>query len=276
MHPYLWVGEGELEWLTCRWRTEAPVGVAILGTDEAETTVVRQALRAWEGAELGIRFVEVPPGAAQLRLLALDGPIERDDGSAAAGRAIANCRFHPERPAAGERPHAELVSARVEVARAVGPDFRGRMRPLTPTERLGTWVHEIGHALGYSGHWRRGDDPMRLEPDRQRLTGERLMSGKRLSSPALRALYARPSGSVLRRVPVPAERTRDVTTLAGLAARAGLEGPFLRSGDRAARIFWSEVDGREYGVQVFAIARVWKDPKWFQAVPEPATRRELR
>ena len=32
MHPYLWASEGRVEWLTCRWTTAQPIGVAILGT----------------------------------------------------------------------------------------------------------------------------------------------------------------------------------------------------------------------------------------------------
>lgn len=273
MHPYLWVAEGELEWLTCRWSTESPIGVAILGTDDRETLVIEAALAAWEDAGIGVRFTQVPPSGAQLQLRSVESGLRRDNGTRAAALTIVDCQLQE---AAAAAPRAALVSAEITLARTVGPDFRGRSRELSASEHLGAWVHEIGHALGYQGHWRRGDDPMRVEPDFQRLVGERLRAGGRLTSPALAALYRRPSGTTLRRDPVPVERTADVTRLAELARGADLAGPFLRSGDTFARIFWKEADGREYGVQIPVLEKLLDDPKWFHPLPEPAARRELR
>ena len=271
MHPYLWASDGRVEWFTCRWTTERPVGVAILGTDEEETHQVRRALQAWQSMGLGLRFLEVPPDDAQILLTAVDAPVARDDGSIGAGRTIADCKLDETKT-----PRAELVHARVEVARTVGPDALDRMRPLDVNEWLGTWVHEIGHALGFQGHRRRGDDPMRLEPDFQRLVGERLRNGKALESPALRALYARPSGTSLGSAPVEPARTRDADEFGRLAHAAGLEGPFLRSGDRAGRIFWREARGVEYGFLVFDLPGVLRRPEKIVLLPEPSARQQLR
>ena len=270
MHPYLWPSQGRVEWLTCRWTTEEPVGVAILGTREAETWSVRRALAAWEAVDLGVRFLEVPSDRAQILLVAVDDPVARDDGSRGPGRTITDCRLDES-----ATPRAKLVRSRIEVARAVGPDELGKMHPLNSNEWLGTWVHEIGHALGFQGHRRRGDDPMRLEPDFQRLVGERLRNGKPLVSPALRALYAQPSGTSLGSAAVAETRTRDADEIGRLAKAAGFEGPLLRSGDRAARIFWRGPRGREYGFLVFDLPGVLKRPEKLVLLPEPAARQRL-
>ena len=271
MHPYLWAADGRVEWFTCRWTTERPVGVAILGTDEEETHQVRRALHAWESMGLGLRFLEVPPNDAQILLSAVDAPVARDDGRTGTGRTIADCKLDES-----AMPRAELVHARVEVARLAGPGPLGKMRPLDANEWLGGWVHEIGHALGFQGHRRGGDDPMRLEPDFQRFVGERLRNGKPLDSPALRELYARPSGAPLGSADVTPARTRDVDEIARLAREAGLEGPLLRSLDRAARIFWRSQRGAEYGFLVFDFPAVLRRPERIVLLPEPSARRELR
>ena len=273
MHPYIWAEAGQVEFLTCRWTTEQPIGVAILGTDEGQTRTVRRALAAWQGAGLGVRFVEVPPTGAQLVLERVEGRVRRDGGGNGAGRTIADCLLG-RGPDAGA---AELVHADVRVSGRVGPDGRGRVRTLTPAEELGTWVHEIGHALGFQGHLRRGTDPMRLEPDQQRWVGERLLRGEALESPALEALYRQPSGTTLGSHPVGAALTEQLDKIAGLAAKARLEGPFLRSGDRAARIFWRRpTTGTEYGFLVHDLARVIARPEALVLLGEQGVLGELR
>ena len=232
---------------------------------------MRRAIAAWEAVGLGVRFIEVPPDRAQILLVAVDDPVARDDGSLGSGRTISDCRIDP-----GASPRAELVHSRVEVARAEGPGPLGKMHALDANEWLGTWVHEIGHALGFQGHRRRGDDPMRLEPDFQRLVGERLRNGKLLASPALQSLYARPSGTSLGVTAVDRARTRDVDEIGRLAGAAGLEGPLLRSGDRAARIFWRGAGGREYGFAVYDLPALLRRPEKLVLLPEPAASRQLQ
>lgn len=272
MHPYLWASHDQLHWFSCRWETDQPIGFAILGTDELETRQLRRVLDLWEGMGLGVRFVEVPAGAAQLTLAAVDGPLDRDDGSQGAGRTITDCKLDPD----GDVASARLVRASVEVARAAGPDPLGKMRPLGRDAWLGSWVHEVGHALGYQGHLRRGDDPMRLEPDFQRFVGQRLMAAEPVVSGALQTLYARPSGSLLGSARLPPQRTADLDEIHAIAQQAGVEGPLLRAGDRAARLYWEDSRGKQYGFLVLDFPGVLREPETIVFFPEQTTLRELR
>ena len=233
---------------------------------------MRRVLDVWERMGLGLRFVEVPASGAQLTLVAVDGSVKRDDGSQGAGRSITDCHLRGE----GAAARAELVHARVEVARAAGPGPLGKMHPLDANAWLGVWAHELGHALGYQGHVRRGDDPMRLEPDHQRFVGARIKAGEAVVSAALQALYAQPSGTLLGRSPLPAGRTDSLDEIHALARRADAVGPFLRSGDRSARIFWETARGREYGFLVLDFPDVLERPGKIVFLPEAPVYRELR
>jgi hypothetical protein len=272
MHPYLYAADDQVQWFTCRWSTEAPIGYAILGTSEAETRQLRRVLDVWQGMGFGVRFVEVPAAGAQLILSAVEGSVDRDDGSLGAGRTVTDCKLDES----GEVASARLVKARVDVARASGPGPLGKMHPLSPSAWLGAWTHELGHALGYQGHLRSGVDPMRLEPDYQRFVGERIASGSPVDSPALRALYARPNGTLLGSAALPEGRTADVDEIRRLARQANVEGPFLRSGDRAARIFWENNRGRQYGFLVLDFPGVLERVETLVLFPEAQSQRELR
>jgi len=86
---------------------------------------------------------------------------------------VGDCRLATDRvdPDAA-RIDAELVGATVRVARRSGPDWRGQSRPLGRDQLLGVLLHELGHALGFSGHARRGDTVMVREVDAVRRVAE--------------------------------------------------------------------------------------------------------
>ncbi len=270
LEPYLWPRDGVLNFLSCRWSVATPIGVAVSGATPDEAAALERALRAWGQAGLGVRFSRAPWEEASVRVAFVDDPVPRADGSLGQGRSIADCLLAPQ-----DLPRSGLVLVRVTLARHKPPDLLSRTRELSESERMGALLHELGHALGFQGHVR-GDDPLSREPERVRRWGERVLAGEPLASGALAALYAtaEPVG-VLAQRPLAAARTHFVDRLARLAASEPTHGPFLRVGDGAARVFWRDARGREYGVQIHQPTRLARRPEALVLLPERATRDAL-
>jgi len=268
--PYVWASAGRVELLACRWTLDAPIGVALAApATREEEHALDAALRAWETALPGLRFERVGMGAAGIEVRFLDAPLSRADGSFGTGRTVADCRLD----AASAR--AALVSARVEVARHTPPDWRGRERVLSPDERAGELVHELGHALGVSGHAPGTADPLGAAPEAARRAGARALAGERIESPAAAALYAHPPGERLAMARVEEWRTLELDRLARLASANELDGPYLRAGDEVGRIFWRDARGREWSFLVAGLARLAEDPTQLLLLPEANTRNAL-
>jgi hypothetical protein len=268
--PYVWASAGQVELLTCRWVGDAPIGVALApGASAAEERALDAALASLTGVGPGVRFVRVGEGAGSIHVRFVDAPVARADDTPGTGRTIADCRLF----ASGAR--ATLVAAEIELARGTPPDWRGRSRALTAEERVGALLHELAHALGVAGHAARGDELLAAAPEAARRAGRHALAGEQLASPALAALYARPSGDALAEQPVEAWRTQDLDRLAALAAARALDGPYLRAGDVSGRIFWRDAAGREWGFLLPDLAGVSRDPRRLLLLPEAATRGAL-
>jgi len=217
-----------------------------------------------------VRFMRTAEEDAQIHIRWLAGEVKRSGGTQGSGRSIVDCGLNEE-----GAPRAEIVRARVELPHAIGPDWRGHTFRPSQEERVGRLAHELGHALGFQGHITWGDDPMQAAPESVRRVGKRLLSGGGLSGGALAALYARPSGAVLERVPVDEARTDLVDRMHRVARGAGLAGPFLRVGDRGARVFWRDAKAREYGIGIPGLAKVYANPEQIVLLPEARTRAVL-
>jgi hypothetical protein len=152
--PYLLPAHGTLTLFLCRWRTGLPIPVSLpSGMAPPERRAVQAALRAWESAGLGIRFVPVQAEEASLEIELVDGPVPTASGPGG-GNTIADCRLKgPGLPSAGrDALAAELEFASIRLARRTPPDARGRDRVLGLEELTGAALHELGHALGFQGH----------------------------------------------------------------------------------------------------------------------------
>jgi hypothetical protein len=103
-------------------------------------------------------------------------------------------------------------------------------------------------------------------PEAVRRLGRRAARGEAIGSPGLAALYARPSGRALARHEVARWRSEPVDVLAAEARAAGWTGPYLRVGDRAARISWI-AGAREPAVWLPEVERILRTPAEVLALP---------
>jgi hypothetical protein len=274
--PYLWPHRGELIWFTCRFDPGLPVPVGVReGASAQEVAALDAALGALERSALGVRFARVPPHEAAIVVEFVDG-----DAPSAAGEGTANtvadCRLAPASLAArGPVLEAELAGASIVFGRGGVKDALGRARTLTPEERTGALLHELGHALGFQGHVRRRESVMGGGLEGRRNAGRAALEGRALDDPALAALYALPSGTVLARAPVSPARTQLVDRMQRVAEQESLAGPFARVGDEVARIFWRDAQGVEYGLQVGGLEGVLREAGDVVVLPESRTRRVL-
>ena len=261
VNPYVLAFDDLLTPFLCRWRSPATLSVSLdPGASEDDRRVLELALRAWEQAGLGLQF-ELGPGPAAISVgFATPGGYS--------GTTRADCAV---RASGGSLETAELVHARVMVRR-VQQDALGRPVPLTPAERLGTMLHEFGHALGFQGHPRRGATVMLESVDHVRRAGRRLLRGETFRDPALEALYRLPSGTRLGSIALSSGRTLDLDALHTVASGLGYEGPLLRSGDRSAQVAWRKPGAPRLFFLLPDIAEVLRDPEGFRAIPGPGVR----
>ncbi len=273
-----------VDWLLCRWRSAWPIPVSLPADASAgERSVLQHALDAWEAAGLGVRFVVQPAGAPASITISF-AEAGRFDEPGLSGATRADCKIGDRAAARNEFDarsrardvfEAELVFARIALARRTPLDWRDRDRALAPAELAGAALHEIGHALGFSGHASGGGSVMvRTREDVSRI-GARVLAGGALDEPALRALYALPTGVVVARVPLTSARSAPFVALAELARARGWSGPFVRVGDLGARVFHVDADGREVGIEIDAPGRFVRDGGRFVGLPDAAARRVL-
>lgn len=276
-HPFVLPAAARATLFFCRWPDDAPLAVSLPpdATPE-ERSAIEAALRAWEGASLGIRFLPLADGAAApIEIRFVGDPIVTGAGRDT-GNAVVDCRIAPlsEQGGGGAVAGAQLASARLRLARTTGGGMQ-KPRPLTAAELTGLALHELGHALGFEGHVRRGESVMTNEVERIPRSGRALLAGEPFRDPALRALYRLPSGAVLSSTAVEPWRTDLVDRMGRLAEDNRLDGPFVRVGESAGRIFWRDDKGVEYGLVVVRLRELLRDPRRLEVLPEPRTRAAL-
>ena len=208
------------EWLA---RAVAAVDLAVSGVS----------LRLEDEGESG------DPGRSRIDIVAMDDPA----AEAPLGLADTLTECDVARRAPG-RPDVRGLLTRAEIRiRSTPRENAWRRAPLEAEEWIGALVHELGHALGFTGHPAFGDSLVLLEEGRLRAFGRRVLAGKRLPAPNLSALYALEPGQRLGEAQVTAAGRETIGRLSALvearSERLGPAlGPFASSGDRAARLLW--------------------------------------
>ena len=256
--PYYLPAAGQLTLFLCRWPDRATVPVSLPAeTSPGERSKLEAALAAWEGA-LGLRFeLRDPSGVGiEIRLI--------DDMLAYSANTVADCAVDAEAmgsSAPAELP-ARLVFASIHIAR-------------DDPRLAGTTLHELGHALGFQGHARRGRTVMVSSTAEIREAGEQLMAGRRFHDVALGALYAVPSGTVVRRLSLPPGRSAPVDALLELGRRGDLIGPLVRVGDHEGRVAWLDPNGRALAVRLGGLRQALRDPARLQVEPSSRARKAL-
>lgn len=265
--PYFALAGDGLSLFLCRWDVEAPVAVWLPeDASHEEIAILERALGAWQGAGLGVRFEArgwrgEPPGSGVVfEILEL-----ARSAVAPTGTTIADCAIPVEVSADGDDPgppiEVELHYASIQLHRSRS-DLLGRRVPLSETELLGAAVHELGHALGISGHLTGSGSVMsgHGQKDAARRWGRRLEAGETLESPTLVALYAAPNGVRVGWLPLTRSQLAPLRVVAATASRMGLRGPYVRVGDESARWLWRDHRGNSVAVVVLEWPAVLHDP----------------
>lgn len=276
-HPYVLLHDGSARFFHCRWPDGASIPVSLPpGASGAERRMLEAALHAWENAGLGIRFERVADASTHgIAIHFVGGAVDTAAGQDTANTVV-DCRIAPLSQQAGDAIiGAELASARIRIARLTNMDMQGRQRPLSEAELVGAALHELGHALGFQGHARQGDTVMVREVERMAHAGKRLAKGEPFGDATLRALYRLPNGALVGGGPVDRCRTDAIDRMAALAEAEALEGPFVRVGESAARIFWRDASGLEYGIVIARLREGLRDPNRFFVLPESRVRGSL-
>jgi hypothetical protein len=269
--PYVLPRDDELVLFLCRFEREEALRVALPADASAEERkLLTLALAAWSGAGLGVSLEAVEEGEPADISIRIGGAAE---GFAA--QTGADCGLVAGADSGGPVLDARLVSAHVLLRRA-DRDVRRHRVPLSPDEFLGSALHELGHALGFQGHVRRGSSIMVRNVEEVRRRGRRLLDGEGFYDATLAALYRVESGVVLARRSLPPGRTEPVDRLLSIGTAQGFTGPFLRVGDRSGRLAWWDPDGRRLVVGLPDLPRVLERPEALALVPGPVARGWLR
>jgi hypothetical protein len=251
--PYLLPVQDAGVLFLCRWETRDPIPVSLPPeASPGQLAALESALRAWEGAGLGVRFARGAPAGEGIELRIVGEP-EEGAAPTRAASTVADCALDPGADPRADRLPAKLVFASIHL-RVASSDPLGRSAELAPADLAGTALHELGHALGFQGHVRSGASAMRYQVDATRRAGRRLLAGEAFRDETLRALYSVPSGAVVGRLTLPTGRTRPVDRLLALARTGALAGPVARMGDREGELLFRDADGAAYAIWLHGVA----------------------
>jgi len=237
----------------CRWSKEEPIPVHLPSDALArERRLWNLALKAWESAGLGISFIAVEERLSHG--LEVEFRSEGQSRPKGTGDALADCRV--TFPLEGKGPLAAHLSfASIHLNRSL-PSWKGVEVALDDDQLLSAMLHELGHALGFSGHVMSGDSIMVADKARVRAIARGVARGKTLPAPELVALYSVPSGLRVGHLPLEPAQKRLFNSLTDKAERLGWEGPFSRVGDVRALFFYRDDGGRRRGLQIENWAQV--------------------
>ena len=231
----------------CRWSKQEPIPVHWPSDAlPRERRLWHRALKAWESAGLGISFIEAEkPLSHGIEVVFRSEHQSRPKGT---GDALADCRMASAFEGASPL-EAHLSWASIHLNRSL-PSWKGVEIALEEDQLLGAMLHELGHALGFSGHVVSGDSIMVADRAKVRAIARGVARGKSLPAPELVALYAVPSGLRVGHRPLEPAQRRLFSSLTAKAESLSWLGPFSRVGDVRALFFYRDEQGRRHGLQI--------------------------
>jgi len=270
--PYLLPSGDSVTFFLCRWPTDSviPVSMPPDASDE-ERESLESVMQAWEDAGLGIRFETGAPPGVGIELRFIDTQ-PGETMTTHAANTVADCAVSPKvfGGEAGDVLPARLVFASIHLWRG-GFDNLGRPVEHSQSQFLGSALHEFGHALGFQGHVRVGRSVMVKETDQVVRAGIGRDKGRAFSDATLRALYAMPSGAVVRRSPAKPYETAPVDRMAALAREHEFSGPFVRVGDVDGGLIWRDRAGTRFAIRVDDVRGILRGSQMLWLEPTRAT-----
>ena len=115
---------------------------------------------------------------------------------------------------------------------------------------------------------------MRAAPSEVRLHVRRVLRGEPLRDPTLAALYALPSGTLLRRDPIDGPAWATARVFAELARSHAWGAPRSRAGQSSAELWWPATDGQRRVLRASRQGGGW--PAGFELRANAAARTALR
>jgi hypothetical protein len=166
--------------------------------------------------------------------------------------------------------------------RRSGVDAAGRPRRASDEEWTGALLHELAHALGFSGHVAAGPSFLVRDQSLLRDLGRAALRGETLADPTLKALYRVRPGQRLGHRELQAASASWVEAILALDRRYEALGNrrvalVASTGDREARLSFRYADGARLGLRFPGWAEAlrhggpllaWPDRAGFEAIRE--------
>ncbi len=176
-------------------------------------------------------------------------------------------------------PRGRVSRAEIRMRRS-GVDAAGRPRRASDEAWIGALLHELGHALGFSGHVATGPSFLVRDQSLLRELGRAALRGETLADPTLTALYRLRPGQPLGRRALQAASASWVEAILALDRRYETAGNrrvalVASTGDREARLSFRYADGARLGLRFPGWAEglrrggplvAWPDRATFEAI----------
>ena len=253
----------QLALVACRFPTDAPIVVRSRGAGwpEAWPNIALGALGTAVGE--GLVFELDPMGARPVDIEVHSIEASTAKGPRGLGDTLAECdvtpgSFGPDRIARGE-----IVRSEIRMRRQL-PTPVGRVHVANDAEWTGAFLHELAHAIGFAGHVAQSDSIVQREQSVLRRLGRRVLEGRELLAPSLRALYRIDPGTRLGSVQLSSSAEELLASVQQLVERYAQRlgpatGPFSSAGDIEARLVWRWPGGIALGVRM---------PNWRSAIAD--------
>jgi hypothetical protein len=281
--PALAVGPGDgeasarVELVACRFAPGSALRVTTSGPGWSEELGARAfAALADPLAPLGLTLAPAAAPPAEIAIVAYEG-LEAD-APEGLGDTLVECDVSRAGPGEGVRGAVERAEIRM---RRSGYDEAGRLQRAEDAAWVGALLHELGHALGFSGHVATGRSLLVRDQGILRTLGREVLRGDPLVDPTLAALYRLAPGQSLgeRQLSAPGRKwTEAILALDRRRTAAGNARVALvaSAGDREARLAFQYADGSRLVLRFPRWAEAIQDGGAVLAVPDRASLEAIR